>query len=514
MLGYSNDINPFGDSNLLTPFVWGKKKEVEKESTTEKSKKRSRHDDNDEDNRLHLLTEIEKVRKRRTDREAEVAEMERLRDEEQRLKEMSAFGDWQRKEEEFHLEQARERSKLRLLEQREFPMDYVVKNSLLIVAAQMLVEHVRRQREEGSSYRDYSEKVVQINLDLLGTGVELRSPVEVLQSSLESTQLTQFSSELEQHYQLDQQKGGSYSAYWSALRLILSARMKKERDHHFSQLHRSVATDVEDLLKGKRTDELDQLENDIRSNLGPGKTIDMEYWELMLEEVILQRAKAVVNAEHVRSLQELSVLMAELTSAGLLTTSTGRSGDERAGATSSSSSSAGQVASSTSDQLTVEKYLREVQFDKEMEDSEMKMVESDEVILGTEMTYSWQDKYRPRKPRYFNRVKTGWDRNKYNMTHYDSDNPPPVRIQGYKFTVFYPDLIDKTKTPRYFLEACPADNEFVIIRFHAGPPYEDIAFKIVNREWDTHPKFSGFVSTFDRGILQLHFNFKKSWYRR
>ena len=25
MLGYSNDINPFGDSNLLQPFVWGKK---------------------------------------------------------------------------------------------------------------------------------------------------------------------------------------------------------------------------------------------------------------------------------------------------------------------------------------------------------------------------------------------------------------------------------------------------------------------------------------------------------
>jgi len=246
MLGYSNDINPFGDTNLLTPFVWGKKKEVEKESTTEKSKKRSRHDDrdDDEDNRIHLLTEIEKVRKRRTDREAEVAEMERLRDEEQRLKEMSAFGDWQRKEEEFHLEQARERSKLRLLEQREFSMDYVVKNSLLIAAAQMLVEHVRRQREEGSSYRDYSEKVVQINLDLLTTGVELRSPVEILQNSLESNQLSQFSNELEQHYQLDQQKGGSYSAYWSALRLILNARMKKERDHHFSKLHGSVETVV------------------------------------------------------------------------------------------------------------------------------------------------------------------------------------------------------------------------------------------------------------------------------
>ena len=30
LLGYTNDTNPFGDSNLLQPFVWGKKVEKEK----------------------------------------------------------------------------------------------------------------------------------------------------------------------------------------------------------------------------------------------------------------------------------------------------------------------------------------------------------------------------------------------------------------------------------------------------------------------------------------------------
>ena len=54
-------------------------------------------------------------------------------------------------------------------------------------------------------------------------------------------------------------------------------------------------------------------------------------------------------------------------------------------------------------------------------------------------------------------------------------------MQGYKFSIFYPDLIDKLKAPTYTLE--PADSpEFCLIRFHAGPPYEDIAFKIVARE--------------------------------
>ena len=36
---------------------------------------------------------------------------------------------------------------------------------------------------------------------------------------------------------------------------------------------------------------------------------------------------------------------------------------------------------------------------------------------------------------------------RYNQTHYDHDNPPPKSVQGYKFNIFYPDLIDKTKAP-------------------------------------------------------------------
>jgi len=122
------------------------------------------------------------------------------------------------------------------------------------------------------------------------------------------------------------------------------------------------------------------------------------------------------------------------------------------------------------------------------------------------------DRYKPRKPRFFNRVKTGYDWNRYNQSHYDHDNPPPKRVQGYKFAVFYPDLLDRTKTPTYTIE--PADtDEHCIIRFHAGPPYQDIAFKIVNQEWETQPKH-GFKCSFDRGVLNLWFNFKRFWYRK
>ena len=62
----------------------------------------------------------------------------------------------------------------------------------------------------------------------------------------------------------------------------------------------------------------------------------------------------------------------------------------------------------------------------------------------------------------------------------------------------------------------------------AGPPYEDIAFRIVNREWEFSHKryvdpltespavpliihlYSGFRSSFDRGCLSLWFNFRRN----
>merc|ERR1711948_122098 len=79
-------------------------------------------------------------------------------------------------------------------------------------------------------------------------------------------------------------------------------------------------------------------------------------------------------------------------------------------------------------------------------------------------SYEWEDKYKPRKPRFFNRVKTGYEWNKYNQTHYDVDNPPPKVVQGYKFNIFYPDLIDKASTPQYTMTPCKDNSDFCILR--------------------------------------------------
>ncbi|OBZ76644.1 Phenylalanine--tRNA ligase beta subunit [Grifola frondosa] len=141
-------------------------------------------------------------------------------------------------------------------------------------------------------------------------------------------------------------------------------------------------------------------------------------------------------------------------------------------------------------------------------DEEEELFNIEENIVNP-TTYNWEDKYRPRKPRYFNRVHTGYEWNKYNQTHYDTDNPPPKVVQGYKFNIFYPDLIDKSKAPTYKIVKEPGNDETVLLHFTAGPPYEDIAFRIVNREWEFSHK-RGFRSSFDRGCLSLWFNFRRN----
>ena len=126
--------------------------------------------------------------------------------------------------------------------------------------------------------------------------------------------------------------------------------------------------------------------------------------------------------------------------------------------------------------------------------------------------HSWSHAPPPLCNRSFARA--GYDWNKYNRAHYDVDNPPPKVVQGYKFNIFYPDLLDVTKAPTYKVLPDPSgDDSTALLLFQAGAPYEDVAFRIVNKDWDRGPR-KGFKNVFDRGILQLYFNFKRTPYRR
>src|SRR6266516_3568088 len=53
--------------------------------------------------------------------------------------------------------------------------------------------------------------------------------------------------------------------------------------------------------------------------------------------------------------------------------------------------------------------------------SENEEIFAGEEIVNTTAKPTWANRYRPRKPRYFNRVQMGYEWNKYNQTHYDYD---------------------------------------------------------------------------------------------
>lgn len=74
-----------------------------------------------------------------------------------------------------------------------------------------------------------------------------------------------------------------------------------------------------------------------------------------------------------------------------------------------------QSAVSNADLASEAMYRAEAEKDLD-EEEELFNLEED---LPNPTSYNWEDKYRPRKPRYFNRVHTGYEWNKYNQTHYE-----------------------------------------------------------------------------------------------
>ena len=254
-----------------------------------------------------------------------------------------------------------------------------------------------------------------------------------------------------------------------------------------------------------------------------GERIDVEYWEKVIAEIRRQRLRRRLLAMHESLQEEVKRVCEELRAQEIEERKKNKGKGEKEDEgyegvndfklirfTNAQSSSSGLGGESNEIRASELALLKEEEEKGLLEEEELMGIRDEVRVAGRD--YTWAEKYRPRKPKYFNRVKTGFDWNLYNQTHYDKENPPPKTVQGYKFNIFYPDLLDATKAPKYVLEGTD-EPEYAVLRFTAGAPYEDLAFKIVNQQWEVD-KRAGFKCLFDRGVLQLHFNFKRHRYRR
>ncbi|XP_043835586.1 cactin [Dromiciops gliroides] len=565
-MGYTNTDNPFGDNNLLGTFIWNKALEKKGISHLEEKELKERNKRIQEDNRL----ELQKVKQLRLEREREKAMREQELEMLQREKEAEHFKTWEEQEDNFHLQQAKLRSKIRIRDGRAKPID-------------LLAKYISAEDDD--------------------LAVEMHEPYTFL-NGLTVSDMEDLLEDIQVYMELEQ---GKNVDFWRDMTIITEDEISKLRKLEASGkgpgerregVNASVSSDVQSVFKGKTYNQLQVIFQGIEGKIrAGGPNLDIGYWESLLQQLKAHMARARLRERHQDVLrQKLYKLKQEqgVESEPLFpilkkepSSPSERSEPEERGQTQAGPSTSGaseepeaegetraegegegdgegegeavlmeeDLIQQSLDDYDAGKYsprlltTHELPFDAHVVESEEDLqrlllsrqqlqvtgdasesaediffrrakegMGADEAQFSVEMpltgkAYLWADKYRPRKPRFFNRVHTGFEWNKYNQTHYDFDNPPPKIVQGYKFNIFYPDLIDKRSTPEYFLEACQDNKDFAILRFHAGPPYEDIAFKIVNREWEYSHRH-GFRCQFANGIFQLWFHFKRYRYRR
>lgn len=121
---YSATDNPFHDVNLGQQFRWHKKNEMERKQGLSIAEAQRR----DAIRRQEAKEELERLNRRRAEREVE----QRIREEEevrmQRLAESAQMADWLSKEEGFQLEQERMRATIRIQEKRAKAIDFLALN--------------------------------------------------------------------------------------------------------------------------------------------------------------------------------------------------------------------------------------------------------------------------------------------------------------------------------------------------------------------------------------------------
>jgi hypothetical protein len=419
-------------------------------------------------------------------------------------------------EDKFVLKQSKKKADIRVREGRAKPIDFLAFN----------LKFIDTERDV------FDDEDADLDIDA-------PSPDQVVQN-LNVAELADLEKEIASYHVLETNL--TNREYWKALQsLCASRRAKLKPEHDEGRVVSSVADDIDKILAPKTYDQLAALEGQIKAKLQSNEDIDTDYWEQLLRSLAVWKAKATLNKVykaiadsreqrlkqrgHDTGQSRVATSGATPVDGGTTATVDSAPTDGDTPADQARTANAPISALSRERNVAPEGTQRFSQHDSgdlaqttnAMYDREVSRgVAENEEILNAEETVpsaskpKWADQYRPRKPRYFNRVQMGYEWNKYNQTHYDHDNPPPKVVQGYKFNLFYPELIDKTKAPTFKIIrehgrrrgesfAAAGEVDTCLIRFVAGPPYEDIAFRIVDREWDYSSKRDrGFKSSFDK----------------
>eukprot|EP00043_Microstomoeca_roanoka_P006294 m.61715 g.61715 ORF g.61715 m.61715 type:complete len:801 (-) comp13355_c0_seq1:413-2815(-) len=550
-------------------FVWHKKVEAAQEKGLSREELARIERERAEENQR----EIEMIKKRRAQREQE--QQERLREKDMLLRqsEDAQFGEWAGQEELFIMKQARLRSELRLQAGRAKPVDllakyihterddpnidqhepYTIFDTMTLEACEDLKEdiavylrlegHLPENRafwEDIALICDYKLKelyrykaIEDPNLSAaerraLETGINERVKANIM-GIFENKTLSQLL-ELERQIKSKiKSKDTVDVGYWETLLRELKVQFAKARlrdrhkellQHKLNVLYQQQTEQAaREVISGKEAvsqrpepeqEEEEDIEEDLFADMAKEEAGDRSFSpvpeEVPLEEDDDGKLLDKYQAVDILPDEPWQAQLTALRKIVLMMIKAGRQGELHPNFCKN------QMVRGLSSRER--EFFAKAAAAQEAEDDEEEETFTDELQLEAGGDYLWKDKYRPRKPRYFNRVFTGYDWNEYNRTHYDKQNPPPKMVQGYKFNIFYPDLLDKSQTPTFTVEKLKDEPGFCMIRFSAGAPYEDVAFKIVDNRW-LHGRRSGYRCQFTHNnVFELYFRFRRQRYYR
>ena len=494
----------------------------------------------EQERQVQRLQELERIKEKRRERDLEEEAWEKEKRRMEMENENWSYKEWLAEEKAFHMKQALERAEIRLREGRPKPIDILHKNLQVDTKYDFEMRppheilaglHVNRLQELEADIDMYLELSPEDGEFWKALKLLCQEQTAMLQGKRE--RVSQDVLEVFQGQNLDglkelqkeiaaQMEEGEDPEYWDSLdkRCRVEIARATLSKIHAEKLQARLAR-IED---EKRAAERDRLEAKLRDRMSAQVPSGVEVAEQEQEKD--DETKAVVagesgkkKAKSARGRFNLEELVEDEVE-GLEEEEAGQDARIRqleleARKIESALELRGGVDADLNVEgegnLLSESELIKVEMDRAADDNEEKF--ADEVDAGAVKVAAWHDKYTPRRPKYFNRVRTGYEWNKYNSTHYDKDNPPPKVVFGYRFNIFYTELVDPTKTPTFKVEPIPGNHDWVILRFKAGPPYLDVAFKIVNKPWETDSKY-GYKAVFDKGVLRLWFQFKKMRYKR
>ncbi|XP_077331854.1 splicing factor Cactin isoform X2 [Lithobates pipiens] len=266
-MGYTNTDNPFGDNNLLGTFTWSKALEKKGIGHLAEKDLKERNKRIQEDNRL----ELQKVKQLRLEREREKAMREQELEMLQREKEAEHFKTWEEQEDNFHLQQAKLRSKIRIRDGRAKPID-------------LLAKYISAEDDD--------------------LAVEMHEPYTFL-TGLTVSDLEDLLEDIRIYMELEQ---GKNVDFWKDMTIITEDEISKLRKlESFGKgpgerregVNASVCTDVQAVFKGKTYSQLQVISQGIESKIkAGGPNLDIGYWESLLQQLRAYMARARLRERH------------------------------------------------------------------------------------------------------------------------------------------------------------------------------------------------------------------------